>query len=130
MKLHERAEPKDKCRESPLQEVCAPRASRSEYTDEGVRRRGIISSHDEILPVNSLVAHLPLLFSKRRENWKRLEATGSERRAAAGTRGEPSRSAPLLETRARLLGDSRMKFHFESAVIPELLLDFVRGTRA
>jgi len=46
--------------------------------------KGIISSHDEILPVNSLVAHLPLLSSKRRENWKRLEATGSNRRRLGG----------------------------------------------
>lgn len=58
------------------------------FADDRVRRRGIISSHDEILPVNSLVAHLPLLFSKRRENWKRLEATGSDRCADERRVGE------------------------------------------
>lgn len=65
-------------------------ALRERVSDERMWRRGIISSHDEILPVNSLVAHLPLLFSKRRENWKRLEATGSDRR---GARQRPGREA-------------------------------------
>ena len=89
---------------------------------------GIISSRDEIFPVNSLVAYPCLgLFSPRNEEkigrGDRLRAEENEREEEEEEEVVCVRARGplwLLETRGtarRFLGDSRMKFHFGSGPV-------------